>query len=73
VTQEQLERTDDLVLDDVDADDVLEAHVELLGADHDVRRATAERELPADQQDQHEEEDGPAPSPASRCAAPGRC
>jgi hypothetical protein len=54
--QEQLQRPDDLVLDDVDADHVLEAHVQLLGADHQVRRAAAHEELPAQQQDQHDEE-----------------
>ena len=57
VRQEQLQRLDDLVLDDVDAHDVGEPGVDLLRPDHLVRRPTGEEELPAQDEDQRGEEE----------------
>ena len=57
VREEEVQRADDLLLDDVDADDVLEPGVDLLGPGH-VRRPAGEDELPEEEHDQQREEQG---------------
>ena len=56
--QEQLQGPDDLVLDQVDADDVGQPYVDLLRPDHRVRRLAGDEELGRQQQDQGAEEQG---------------
>jgi len=57
VREEQVERADDLVLDAVDADDVVEPDIDLVGSVEHVRRPSEDDERHDHGQDQHDEED----------------